>query len=111
MKSALLRYRVMAYIVGVLLIILTFVAVPLRYLAHQDTLVAIVGPLHGFLYMVYLATAFDLALRSRWPLWRTVLVMLAGTIPALTFVAEHKVTSWVTAKLPEEHPATVPAGR
>jgi integral membrane protein len=95
MTAALTRYRVAAYVVGVFLLILAFVAMPLKYLADEPLLVAIVGPLHGFLYMVYLALAFDLAIRAKWPLTRTVLVLLAGTIPVLSFVAERKVTGWV----------------
>jgi integral membrane protein len=95
MTAALLRYRVAAYVVGVFLLVLAFVAMPMKYLGDNDLLVAIVGPLHGFLYMVYLALAFDLAIRAKWPLTRTVLVLLAGTIPVLSFVAERKVTGWV----------------
>ena len=94
MKSALTRYRIAAYVVGVLLLVLVFVAMPLRYVFHDPTLVAIVGPVHGFLYMVYLVIAFDLAVRSRWSFKRTALVLLAGTIPVMTFVAERKVAGW-----------------
>jgi integral membrane protein len=54
--------------------------------------VAVLGPLHGFLYIVYLLTAVALAFLRRWPLLRTVLVMLAGTSPFLSFVAERKVS-------------------
>jgi integral membrane protein len=100
MSAALTRYRVMAYVVGVLLLVLVFVAMPLKYFADMPLMVAIVGPLHGFLYMVYLVTAFDLAVRAKWPFGRTVLVLLAGTVPVMTFVAEHKVTGWVREKLP-----------
>jgi integral membrane protein len=92
-RGALLRYRVLAYVVGVWLVVLVLVAVPLKYLADQPALVAVVGPVHGFLYMVYLVTAVDLALRARWSPVRTVLVMLAGTIPFLTFYAERRVTA------------------
>jgi len=95
MAAALTRFRVMAYIVGVFLLILVFVAMPLKYFADQPTLVAIVGPIHGFLYMVYLVTAFDLAVRAKWPFTRTVLVLLAGTIPVMSFVAERKATGWI----------------
>ncbi|HEX6755953.1 MAG TPA: DUF3817 domain-containing protein [Mycobacteriales bacterium] len=93
MRGALLRYRAMAYVVGVWLIVLVLVAVPLKYLADQPRMVEIVGPVHGFLYMVYLVTAVDLAFRARWSPVRTVLVMLAGTIPFLSFFAERKVTA------------------
>jgi integral membrane protein len=92
-KASLLFYRVLAYTVGVGLVILVLIAVPLKYFADSPTLVAIVGPLHGFLYMVYLVAAVNLAFRSRWSPVKTVLVMLAGTIPFVSFVAERKVTA------------------
>lgn len=92
-----MRYRVIAYVVGVGLVILVFIAVPLKYLADQPKLVAIVGTLHGFLYMVYLLMCLELAFRRRWSLVRTVLVMAAGTIPFMSFVAERKVTRDIEA--------------
>jgi integral membrane protein len=95
MSAALTRFRVMAYVVGVLLLLLVFVAMPLKYFADQPGMVAIVGPMHGFLYMVYLVTAFDLAVRAKWPFGRTILVLLAGTVPGMSFVAERKVTGWI----------------
>ena len=106
MSAALLRFRVIAYIVGVFLLVLVFVAMPLKYVAHQSTLVAIIGPVHGFLYMVYLVVGFDLAVRAKWSFRRTILVLLAGTIPVMSFVAERKVTSW-TRQPAEVTPASV----
>jgi integral membrane protein len=104
LRSALTRYRVMAWVVGVVLLILAGVAMPLKYLADLPQAVAVVGPIHGFLYMVYLVVTFDLALRMRWPLTRTVLLLLAGTVPVLSFVAER----WVTARV--RATGQVPAG-
>lgn len=95
MGAALMRYRVMAYVVGVALVLLVVVGMPLKYLADQPQLVATVGPLHGFLFIVYLVTAFDLGRRSGWSLTRMGLVMLAGTIPLVSFYAERQVTRWV----------------
>jgi integral membrane protein len=110
-KSALLRYRIAAWVVGVMLLILVGVAMPMKYLAGRPLLVQTVGPLHGFLYMVYLATAFDLAVRCRWRLSRTVPVLLAGTVPVLSFVAERKVTGWVRARVGEPAGAEAAPGR
>ena len=90
--AALSRYRVMAYVVGTLLLVLVLVAMPLKYFADMPGPVAVVGTGHGFLYAVYLLSAFDLALRARWSAKGTVLVLLAGTIPFLSFVAERTVT-------------------
>jgi integral membrane protein len=86
------RYRVMAYVVGVGLLVLVFVAMPLKYLAHSDGAVKLVGPLHGFLYVVYLLVAADLAVKRRWGLGRTALVLLAGTVPFLSFVVERRIS-------------------
>ena len=90
--SALVRYRIMAYVTGVMLLLLVFVAMPIRYIGHDHGPVAVIGTAHGFLYCVYLLAAFDLALRARWSAKGTVFVLLAGTIPFLSFVAERIVT-------------------
>jgi integral membrane protein len=92
-RGALTRFRVMAYVVGVWLVLLVLVAMPLKYFADSPRMVEIVGPVHGFLYLAYLATALDLAFRARWSAVRTVLVMLAGTVPFLSFYAERRVTA------------------
>jgi integral membrane protein len=102
-RASLLFYRTLAYVVGVGLIILVLVGVPLKYLADSPGVVSVVGPLHGFLYMVYLVATVNLAFRARWPPVKTVLVMLAGTIPFVSFVAERKVTADEAAR--EARPA------
>src|SRR6185312_3575955 len=61
--GALLRYRILAYVVGVGLAVLVFIGMPLQYLGHTKAVVAVVGPIHGFLYIVYLAAALDMARR------------------------------------------------
>ncbi|MFS8478921.1 MAG: DUF3817 domain-containing protein [Micromonosporaceae bacterium] len=110
MQAALLRYRVVAYVVGVLLLLLAFVAMPLKYFAHESALVEIVGPVHGFAYMVYLVLAFDLSRRAGWSLKQTLLILLAGTVPVLSFVAERRATRWVRAARAAQTEQTVPVG-
>jgi integral membrane protein len=100
MSAALTRFRVMAYATGVMLLALVLVAMPLKYIWDSETAIAIVGPLHGFLYMVYVVTAFDLAVRAKWAFTRTILVLLAGTVPVASFYAERKVTGWIEVPTP-----------
>ncbi|MGI4896165.1 MAG: DUF3817 domain-containing protein [Janthinobacterium lividum] len=91
-RSALLRYRVMAWLTGIGLVVLT-VGVILRYVFDNPTgesISRVVGPLHGFLYVVLLITTFDLGTRVRWSWGRMLLTALAGTIPFLSFYAERK---------------------
>ena len=99
-RAGMLRYRVMAYVVGVMLLVLVAVAMPLKYAAGIPGVSAVVSPVHGFLYIVYLVAAFDLALKSRWTAKGTVLVLLAGVVPFLSFWAERRVTARVRAGRP-----------
>lgn len=97
MKSALTRYRVIAYSVGVLLIGLTVIGMPLKYLGDEAIVVEVLGPIHGWLYLAYLVLTADLARRAGWRLGFTGLILLAGTVPFLSFVAERVVTRRVRA--------------
>jgi integral membrane protein len=98
----------MAYVTGTLLIILCFVAVPLKIFAHNGTLSTVVGMPHGMLfYPLYLLTTFDLYRRVRWPLGKVALIVLGGIVPFLTFWVERRVVAELRAR-PE--PAPVDAG-
>ncbi|MEV0396006.1 DUF3817 domain-containing protein [Polymorphospora rubra] len=102
MGGALTRYRVIAYVVGVVLIALVVIGMPMKYIWDDPIVVETIGPGHGFLYMVYLVAAFDLGRRAEWPLSRMALVMLAGTVPFVSFWAERVVARWAR----EPQPAT-----
>ncbi|MEO6605689.1 MAG: DUF3817 domain-containing protein [Aeromicrobium sp.] len=108
MKTALVRYRVMANIVGVLLIVLILGGVPLKYLATdgsgaQDAgewITTYLGIAHGWLYMIFLVMAALLARKARWTIPFTITTLLAGTVPIVSFWAERRATKSVKA----EHP-------
>jgi integral membrane protein len=93
-RRVLVRYRVMAYTTAVLLILLVFVAIPLQFAAGEPDVAKVVGTLHGYLYLVYLAAALDLTRKLRVPLGWMLLVLLAGTVPFCAFVAERKLTKF-----------------
>ncbi|MGI8869014.1 MAG: DUF3817 domain-containing protein [Mycobacteriales bacterium] len=91
MTGALLRFRIIAVVVGVGLVVLCCIGLPLKYIGNSSGVVAVVGPIHGFLYILYVLATLHLAIRARWTLGKVVLVALAGTIPFMSFVAERKV--------------------
>jgi len=99
LPGALLRYRVMAYTVGVGLIVLVFVGMPLQYGLGTKAVVAVVGPIHGFLYIVYLAAALDLARRARFTLLQMLAMVGAGLLPFLAFFIERRVSSRVEEEI------------
>jgi len=87
-------YRTMAYVTGTMLCILVFVCIPVQVWGHNATPANIVGTMHGFLYIVYIVIAFAMtrAVRMKIASPATIIVLLAGTIPVLTFVVERWVT-------------------
>ena len=110
MRSALTRYRALAWATGVFLLLLTLhVLVQWRQSASEGLAYGDapglgrwipgadhwVPMVHGYLYLIYVIVAVDLWFRARLPIGRTVLVVLAGTVPFMSFVAER----WVTSRL------------
>ena len=94
-SGPLVRYRAMAYVVGVGLVVLVFVGMPLKYAAGLDAVVAVVGPLHGFLYIIYLLAALDLARTRRFGIGRLLAMVAAGLLPFLAFYVERRITQQV----------------
>jgi integral membrane protein len=87
-------YRALAYVTGTVLIILCFVGIPLQVFAGNLVIVRYVGTAHGMLYILYVLVAFVMTRMVRMKVASpgTVVVLLAGTIPVLTFVVERWVT-------------------
>jgi integral membrane protein len=117
MQSALTRYRALAYATGVFLLLLTaHVIVQFaqsqsqnipygdakglgEFLPGGETWIPVV---HGYLYLIYVVITVDLWFRTRLPIPRTILVLLAGTVPFMSFVAERWVRGQVTPMVAAE---------
>jgi integral membrane protein len=98
LRGPLQRYQILSYLTSLGLIVLLFVAMPLKYFAHNATVIGLVGPAHGLVYMVYLLCVFDLGNKVGWPLKRTILVMLAGVIPLASIFVERAVHRRILAE-------------
>jgi integral membrane protein len=99
-RRSLGRYRFMAYVVGTGLVILVFIGIPLQYGAGLPQLAEIVGPIHGAMYIVYLAAAVDLTRRANLRTRQLAAIVLAGFVPFVAFVVERRVTMTITSGLP-----------
>lgn len=85
---ALTRYRVLAWATGIWLLVLTAdIIVKYGFDMHPPSWIAIV---HGWVYFGYLLVTIDLAVKVRWPAMKTVVTLIAGTIPFLSFYFEHR---------------------
>ncbi len=113
MTGLLATYRVLAYVVGILLAFGALVALPLKYLATEGSTLqqfgedaSIVWLLHGWVFAVYVIVAFILARRAGWTIGFTILALVAGLVPLLIFWVEHRVVQKFRAENPELEPAT-----
>ena len=104
LAGALLRYRVMAYVTGVVLAT-AFVWLVLGRLLwdYSDPearpgLYGLLWIAHGWLYFLYLIAGIDLAFRVRYSVVRTLGILIAGTIPFMSFVAEYFVNKDIRAR-------------
>jgi integral membrane protein len=102
--AALLRYRIAAYVVGLLLLGLVG-SMYLEYVQddHRFTWIALV---HGWFYLVYLGLAFDLYRRAQWPGKVMALMIAGGLVPGLVFYVERRVAK---RRLPPPRPPKKPA--
>jgi integral membrane protein len=95
-RKALLGYRVMAWTTGIWLIALCYEMV-MKYVYGVEGLnwIAVV---HGWVYFVYLLFTANLAVKVRWPIAKTIGVLLAGTIPLVGIIVEHFQTADIKAR-------------
>jgi integral membrane protein len=124
-KPLLNAYRVLATVVGLSIITLVVVGVPLKYVhtvwpsvlpegsngwQFGSDVNLYLGTAHGFIYMAFVLVAFMLALRCRWPIGFTLVTLVCGTIPFLSFWAEFRAIRKVRAGHPELAATGSPTG-
>lgn len=96
-RTALLGYRVMAWTTGIWLIALCYELV-VHYIVKVANPPTWIGVVHGWVYFTYVLAAFNLAVKVRWPMPKTIGVLLAGTIPLVGIIVEHYQTRNVKAQ-------------
>ncbi|MBD7918403.1 DUF3817 domain-containing protein [Cellulomonas sp. Sa3CUA2] len=105
----------MAWVTGSMLLLLC-VEMLTKYVFHTGGYDAEGEPLgvfgiwvaisHGWIYVLYLVTVFDLWSTLRWRLGRLVSMAAAGVVPVMSFVLERRVRADAQARID----ATAPQG-
>lgn len=73
------------------MLLLLFIAMPLKYLMNYPAAVKVVGWIHGILFMVYVAVLLVLQLRERWPLRFFLFALVASLLPFGPFVLDKEL--------------------
>ncbi|GAB3698322.1 hypothetical protein GCM10027589_59590 [Actinocorallia lasiicapitis] len=100
MEAAAKRFRYIAYLVGVLLLLMTLGMIMKYTPIDSPGLVGVVAPIHGFFYVVYLAAGYDVWRRAGWEAKRMLVIAAAGVVPGLTFFVEKKIVADAYATVP-----------
>lgn len=94
LKTQVGRLRLIGYIEGLSLLILLFIAVPLKYMANNPSLTKAMGPIHGALFLLFVFNTLSVGVEQKWKFKQTTYkVMLACIIPFGTFYIDKKILS------------------
>ncbi|MEO8933419.1 MAG: DUF3817 domain-containing protein [Xanthomarina sp.] len=88
MFSLLNTFRIIALLEGVSYLLLLFIAVPIKYLAHDPQYVKLLGMPHGLLFVAYIILAVILGSKLKWEAKSLLFILAASVIPFGTFYVD-----------------------
>ena len=91
LSSSLGRFRIISIVEGISFLLLLFVAMPLKYVAHMPDATKYPGWAHGLLFVLYIFALIDVAIAKRWPFKWFALGFVASVLPFGPFVFDNKV--------------------
>ena len=83
-------FRIIALLEGVSYIVLLFIAVPIKYILHDEFYVKMLGMPHGILFIMYILLAFKIRNRMNWNLNQFIIIIISSLIPFGTFYVDSK---------------------
>lgn len=92
LKTKVGRFRIIGFVEGLSLILLIFVAMPVKYYFANPVLTKTIGPIHGGLFLLYIVSTFGVAADQNWKFATTTWkVLLASFIPFGNFWVDRKI--------------------
>ncbi len=86
------RLRLIAFLEGVSLLVLVFVAVPFKYILESPAMVKSLGPIHGVLFLLFFFYALRISIEHDWSFKKTTWkVLLSSLVPFGTFYVDHTI--------------------
>lgn len=83
--------RRVGLIEGISLLVLLFIAMPLKYFWHQPMAVKVIGWIHGTLFILFMVLAFRVYEQRGWPFKKLVMAFIAAFLPFGTFVFDKRL--------------------
>jgi integral membrane protein len=84
--------RLIGLLEGISLLVLIFIAVPAKHVFYDPTLVGLIGPIHGLLFLLFILNTLHVGLEQRWTFKTTTWkVLLSCLIPFGTFYIDRAI--------------------
>ena len=83
-------FRLVGLLEGLSYLLLLFIAVPIKYLAHDESYVKLLGMPHGLLFVAYIVFAILIKDEMSWKSKTFYKVLLASIIPFGTLYIDKK---------------------
>lgn len=90
LQSDIGRLRIVGVVEGCSLLLLFFVAMPLKYGFGMPEAVRLVGSIHGGLFLVFAAQCLSVTVARGWKLWMIPWLLFLGSLPFGSFYADAK---------------------
>jgi len=86
------RLRLLGYIEGLSLLVLLFIAVPMKHLFHNPTLSTLLGPVHGAFFLLFMLNTISVGVEQNWKFKTTTWkILVACFIPFGTFYIDRTI--------------------
>lgn len=85
------QFRKLGIYEGISLLVLLFIAMPLKYLFDLPLAVRIVGSLHGGLFTLYIVCGVIFAKNNNWSFFKLIFAYVVSTIPFGAFIFDKKL--------------------
>jgi integral membrane protein len=86
------RLRLIGFMEGLSLLVLIFIAVPMKYLFHNPALSTFLGPVHGVIFLLFMLNTMSVGIEQNWKFKTTTWkILVACFIPFGTFYIDHKI--------------------
>jgi integral membrane protein len=96
LKTKIGRLRILGLLEGVSLLLLVFIAVPVKYATNDPTFTKLLGPIHGALFLLFILNTLSVGVEQKWEFSKTTWkVIVACFIPFGTFYIDRKILSKV----------------
>jgi integral membrane protein len=90
-NSALQRFRLVALLEGISYLILLFICMPLKYLAHYKNAVLYFGWIHGILFIAFMVLLLQVWIKYKWSFGKVLFAFIASLLPFGTFVLDRRL--------------------